>query len=498
MKRVVVALGLLALVTLPRVVDLGRPGLTYDEFYDIEDSERFCREGGVFAPISDGYLNGQAPFFLACGAYRLFGWNETSARGLAMAAGLLTVLATFLLARRFLPARWALLAALLLGLAPFFLAASRLAFSHGHVFAVPWLILALRETLASRTRLRAPRPAWAAGLLAGAAAGSDLLAVPWAATLLVLAWRRLRGAEARPRRTRFLVRFGVAWAAGLALTSPMYVANPVVAAYDVAARLRFWDAQQEHFWLGAEVEALPWYYYALVLLVRLSPPVLVLVLAGLVRPGPAARVCLPCLWPIALLTLKSWKSPFYLTPFLPLLFVVAAASLRRLARGRGPRLARGAALVVIAVQGAEILDSHPDHLMGGIRYGARFYGDFAGPAVSHGQWVLEALEQVRRDAGRGDVFVVVPVGYAPRQVGFYAERLGLSRVHTADQLRHGLNPRQVDYVVVSHDVPAHQEGRQQNRALLRLADDTARFRELAGVRRAGFPMARIWKRRTRD
>lgn len=484
--------GLLALVALPRVVDLERPGLTYDEYYDVEDSLRFCRVGSLLEPISDGYLNGQAPFFLACGVYRLFGWHEISARGLAVAAGLLTVLATYSLARRFLPVRWALLAALMLGLAPFFLAASRLAFSHGHVFAVPWLILALRETLTKSRRLLAPRAAWAAGLLAGAAAGNDLLGVPWAATLLALAWRRL---DASSARARFLVRFGVAFTAGLALTSPMYVVNPVVAAYDVAGRLAWWDAQREHFWLGEEVAALPWYYYGLVLLVKVSPPVLLLVLASLRRPTLAAQVCLPCLWPIALLTLKAWKSPFYLTPFLPLLFVVAAASLRRLAQGRGPSFALGGALVVLGVQAASIVDSHPNHLMAGIRYDPRLYGDFSGPAVSHGQWVLEALERVKHDGAPPNAVLVVPTGYAPRQLAHYAERLGFRRLHTPDQLKHGLNPREVDYLVISHDVLAHEEGRRQNHALLRLAADGAQFHELAAIERSGFPMVRIWKRR---
>jgi hypothetical protein len=134
--------------------------------------------------------------------------------------------------------------------------------------------------------------------------------------------------------------------------------------------------------------------------------------------------------------------------------------------------------------------------MTGIRYGARLYGDFAGPAVSHGQWVREALECVRDDAGRGDVVVVVPLGYAHRQVALYAGRLGLVSVHTADRLRHGVNPRSVEYAVVSNDVLAHEEGRQLNLGLLRLIEDGTQFQHLATVRSAGFPMARIWKRRS--
>lgn len=498
-RATVMLVGLLALAAAPRLVDIHRPGLTYDELYDLEDSQRFCAQGRGLEPISDGYLNGQAPFFLACPAYALLGADERTARGLSAAAGLLTVLATYLLARRLMPAPWALLAAAWLGLSPLFLAASRLAFSHGHVFAVPWLLLALRAVLIGRPRLGTWGAGASCGLLAGFAAGNDLLAAPWAATLLLLALLRLGWRAGWGALARFLAGFGLAWAAGLALASPMYAAHPLRAVRDVASRLSWWDGQTDHLWLGANVAALPHYYYPFVLLVRLTPPVLVLVGLGLLRRwSPALRVCLPCLWPILLVTFKGWKSPFYLTPLLPLLFVIAAASLRGLVRAL-PRARRrwavgATAAGVLAFQLAAVVDSHPDHLMGGIRYGAKLYGEFAGPAVSHGQWVPEALQRVRDDASGRDVVVLVPLGYVPRQVALYSARLGLSQVHTPDRLRRGLNPRDVDYVVVSHEVLAHAEGRRLNGALLALVADGGAFRQLSAVRTSGFPTATIWKR----
>ncbi len=498
-RAAALVLGLLVVAAAPRLIDLDRPGLTYDEIYDLEDSQRFCAQGRVLEPISDGYLNGQAPFFLACPAYAILGGDERTARGLSAAAGLLSVLATYLLARRLMRRPWALLAAAALGLSPFFLAASRLAFSHGHVFAVPWLLLALRAALASRPRLGSWRSAATCGALAGFAAGNDLLAGPWAATLLLLALGRMGGRAGRGALARFTVGFGLAWAAGLSLASPMYAAHPLRAIRDVAGRLAWWDGQTDHLWLGGEVAALPLYYYPFVLLVRLSPAVLLLVGLGLRRRwSPALRVCLPCLWPVLLLTFKGWKSPFYLTPFLPLVFVVAAASLRELVRrlpaGGRPRAALAAGAGVLAFQLAAVVDSHPDHLMAGIRYGPWLYGDFAGPAVAHGQWVLEALQRVRDDAGRGDAVVLVPLGYAPRQVALYSTRLGLSEVHTPDRLKRGLNPRAVGYAVVSHEVLAHAEGRRLNGALLALVAEAGAFRQLSVVRTAGFPAATIWKR----
>ena len=82
------------------------------------------------------------------------------------------------------------------------------------------------------------------------------------------------------------------------------------------------------------------------------------------------------------------------------------------------------------------------------------------------------------------------LGYAPRQVELYAARLGLTEVHPASRLRHGVNPRRVEYVVISQDVLSHAEGRQLNQALLRLVEDASQFQALGTVRSAGFPLDR--------
>lgn len=494
------ALLVLAVAAAPRLLDLGRPGLTYDEIYDFEDSLEHCRAGSWQAPISDGYLNGQAPFLLACVAYELAGTDEVRARALTVAASLLAVAATMLLARRHLPARWALLAALLLGLSPFFLSASRLAFSHGHVFAVPWLLLSLREALASRPRLARPRAALASGFLAGLAAGHDLLALPWLVTLLALGVARLHGGGPVPlrRATTFAARFALAGLLGLALASPMYLAAPLTAVRDVAERLAWWGAQREHLWLGREVATVPAYYYALVLAVKTAPPLLALaLLAPLGRGARLPRLLLLCCWPVVFFSLRAWKSPFYLMPFLPLLYLLATHSLRRLRRSP-QRWLRGLAPVAaglgLAFQLGCIADAHPDHLMLGIRYSQLLYGDFQGPAVSHGQWVRAALEWVRADAAGSDPVVVVPAGTAPRQVAYYSARLGLSRVYSATDLKRGVSPRSVQYAIVSSEPLAHEEGRLQNAALTRLVAQPGPFGVAGALRSSGFVTARVWRR----
>lgn len=488
----------LVVAAIPRTIALDEPGLTYDEYYDFEDSRRFCEEHKALVPISDGYLNGQAPFVLACIVYRLGGEHEIAARGVAVAAGLLTVWATYFLARRVLRTPFALLAAMLLGLSPFFVSASRLAFSHGHVFAVPWLVLALRVVLGRSSRLDTVAAACTAGLLAGFAAGNDLLAGPWILTLAGIGVSRLRR-RPRARKLRFVACFAAAWLGGLGLGSPMYIVSPIDAVVDIAQRISWWDSQLGHVWLGAEVQSIPAYYYVVVLVVKLSLPVLLLIVLALCTNWTVAvRMCVICLWPVVMLSFKGWKSPFYLMPFLPLLYVVASESIRRLALRRPIAKRTPTALtivtVVVVIQVGTLLDSHPHHLMTGIRYGQQFYGEFAGPAVSHGQWAREALKCVHDDAWQSNPVVLVPLGYAPRQVELYAARLGLAQVHTPDRLRRGVNPRSVDYIITSHDMLANSEGVRLNGALLRLVADGTQFCALATVHAAGFPIARIWKR----
>lgn len=496
---------LLGVAAVPRFATLGHPSLTSDEYYDYQDSLRFCREGSLLEPISDGGLNGQLPFFLACPAYRTFGANEVVARAISAVVGVGVVAATFVVGRCLLGVRWSLVASLLVALSSYAVSSSRLAFSHGHVSQVPLVLLGLaavlRATPASHRRLLRGS-AWA-GLSLGIACGCDLLASFWTATaVLLLLWRMRRLAAGRALPVLLL--FALAWALGLGCASPMYFAHPLAMAADVAARVTFWDSQRGFIWAGREVETVPVWYYPVVLAVKIAAPVLVASCAGLLlNLGRHARagVWVSCLWPLLPLSIKPWKSPFYIAAFLPLFYLLAADALRRAWRwpGLGRRPWAGAVVLscVFGSEAALLVRMHPDHLMVGIHYGDRFFGEFSGPAVSHGQWTGEALEYIRDRCGPRQPVILIYEKWGPRQVEMYAERLGLRRLYRGYDLpRRGVD--ELTHLVVNQD--SYREwlwrgrAKGQNSLLNRLARESGRFRLVKTFSSGTFPMVWVYER----
>lgn len=502
-RRAVLGLGaLLGLAALPRLTDIGHPSLTYDEHYDYADSLRFCERGRATQPISDGYLNGQLPFFAACPLYRLLGADERAARALSAIAGLGAVSMTWLLARRFLGRRPAFAAALLMAVSPFAISSSRLAFSHGHGLHVPLVLVGLYAASRASARRARIRSGFS-GLALGAAAGTDLLALLWGPIFLLLLARRLWRAAARIRTHAAFAFVGGA-VLGLAVASPMIVARPAEALSDIVKRLDQWDGVTGHLWLGRTEATIPWSYYLLVAAVKLGPltlPPILLALAHATRRGGARpRFLFYSLWPVVLLSIKPWKSPFYLAAFVPVLYLLAAHGLSRLLRRRpfaGRRWLRGVllALVVLPEAGRALL-FHPDYSMLGIDYSERLFGDFQGPAVSHGQWVGEAIVFVRRDwDGAREPNVLVFGGFASEQVMSYARRERLASVFDGSQIRErGIGHDEIDYLIVNQDCLRHPEEGRINRLLLRLAADRAAFRPAATFRSGPLPMVWVYRR----
>lgn len=492
---------MLVVAALPRLADLGHPSFSYDEHYDVADSLSFCRTGRASEPISDGYLNGQLPFFAACPLFRVLGPDERTARLLSVLAGLATVGLTWLLASRVLGRRWAPLAAMLVAVSPFAVSSSRLAFSHGHVFHVPLVLLGLYAAAC----VRGGALAWGAlaGLALGLAAGSDLLAVFWAPVTLTVLAHRLRRTPGRPQAA-VACGFVVAGLVGLLAASPMYAAHPLTAGRDVAARMGFWDGVTDYFWLGQPQTALPPWYYALIVLVKLGPlslpPLAVALAAAIRRSERRARLLALALWPVAYFSLKPWKSPFYLAAFVPVLYLLATDGLRRLLRPLRARPALAALVLgaVLAAEAGRAAVMHPDYLMLGIDYSEWLYGDFQGPAVSHGQWVGEALALVRKDSpAANDPNVLVFGGFASEQVMAYARRYGLRSVFDGSQLHErGIAHGQVDYLLVNQDCLRHSEEQRINKVLLRLAADPLAFRVIATFRSGPFPMLWVYRRVT--
>jgi hypothetical protein len=500
MRRVAPALAaVLALGVAARAVDLAHPSVTYDELSDLAQSVRFCAEGDWTAP-ADGYLNGQLPYLAACGLYRWAPPDPVVSRAMSVAWGALTVLATFLLATRVVPGGWAVVAALLAATSTFAIASSRLGFTHGHVAHVPFLVAGLYLVLDPERRRGS---LLLAGLSLGLAAGVDLLAAFIAVSALAWLVQARRGA---PRALLAeLGLFAAAGAVGVAVASPMYLLHPLEAVASIREALGGWDDLRGYLWLGELRETLPPWYYLVVLAVKANPIVLALAGAGIVLAARAratrAIFLAVCLWPIAYLSFKGWKNPFYVAAFVPLLCVLAAVALDGLRAWRG-RAAAAALALALAVDGWTAWRVHPDYLMGGIQWSEALYGEFQGPAVSHGQWIGEALEFIRADAGAVDPLVLMFRDAGEPQAAFYAAQAGLGRVdHSAwaDPVARPWALANARYAVRGQDAvrlhsPLHRATVPLNAALVAAVRPPSPFRLVRTFGPAAFPMVWVFRR----
>ena len=417
-EPVLILLAVAIVAAIPRFAGLEHPSFTNDELNDYLDSVRYQQQGKWNEPISDGYMNGQFPFYVTDGAYRFFGMREWTARAVSAMFGVVAVVLSCVLAARLFGWRWGGVAALLLALSPYHITASRLAFSHGHVhFTVFFLgaLILLHDAVVETMRPHVIKLALL-GLAMGLSVGTDMLCMPWVALMGV-------GVVAKGlvRRVPWWWQT-LLWAAclvlGVFLSSPMFFFSPLNAVQQISSAMKFWDSITGYMWLGRMVERIPPTYYPVVLAVRLSPWIAVCSLIGLCfvlirsKQHPLLLRLLPlALLPVAYLTIRPWKNPFYLAPILPIVFVFCVAPLHAL--GKAIRTTRARAIVVATAaflvigQLLHVVVAHPDYLIDGIQYGPRFYGQFQGPAISHGQWVKEALQCIRIDADGGPANVIV-------------------------------------------------------------------------------------------
>jgi hypothetical protein len=504
-------------VCVPRLWDLGHPSFTYDELSDYEDSVRFSSHPSVLSPVSEGYLNGELPYFCAAGLYRLVGRSEAAARLQSVIGSILSVLLVFLIVKRLCGFGYGILALLLLGLSPFYLSASRLAFSHGHVLstlpllAMLWFLQRVHGDIASNRVSKADLwPTAAMGIFAGLALGSDLLA--GFAAFSVLALLCIHALRSKERiHLALAASFAAGCLMGLLVASPTYVTAFPHSLRDAIWRIRVADGKSGYLWLGHVVRSIPIYYYLVVLATRLTPVVLVVSLATLAlvvrRPSSLhafSRLLLIFLWPLLYLSVKPWKNPYYLTPFIPLLFMLLADGIRILFSTRVFRERRYlAVIVVVAVlvdQAYAIIRLHPDYLMQGIEYSGRLYGEFQGPAVSHGQWIGEALSYVRQDCQDREPVVYAVSDVGTPQIRHYAEEYGVAvrigEVPPADTERDNA------YVLISRDArqmicPDHKTAITRNATLVAFADHSAEYALVRTYYSARFPMLWIYGKAAR-
>jgi hypothetical protein len=411
---------------------------------------------------------------------------------------------------------------LLLGFCPFFLSASRLAFTHGHVFCT-WLILAglycldrLRTGAALPGDLRTDRwYAGAAGICLGAAAGSDLLACFWVLSVVILMHIWILRASLKNAISHF-ESFAVGAFVGLLAASPMYLSGFPHCLGNIWESLRHADSGTGYLWLGSVVNRLPIYYYGVVLATKLTPVIVILAIMTVVwyvrRVPGRSPFCLTLaflLWPIAYLSVKSWKNPYYLIPFVPAMYILIVDGLHMLwvhVSKQRPYVACAVVALAVASQLYAVVRMHPDYLMQGIQYSDQLYGEFQGPAVSHGQWIGEALRDIKQDCGGRQALVYTVTDVGTPQILYYSKKYDIPAlvgeippVNLAEQSAATCNV----YILMSRDAkemicPAHQNAIRDNKALVSFLENATEYALTKTYGASRFPMVWVYKRMAGD
>ena len=144
---------------------------------------------------------------------------------------------------------------------------------------------------------------------------------------------------------------------------------------------------------------------------------------------------------------------------------------------------------------------HPDYLMQGIQYSDRLYGEYQGPAVSHGQWIGEAFSFIKGDCGdqRGFVYAVGNVGTP--QIRHYASKHDLPTfigVLPPDRLEDEVATKCSLYILVTRDAkemicPAHKDAVRENQALVSCAENADVYSLVRTYYSGGAPMLWIYR-----
>jgi 4-amino-4-deoxy-L-arabinose transferase-like glycosyltransferase len=328
-----------------------------DESRYAQIPREMLERGDWLVPVLQGepYLDKPPLFYwLVMLSYRLFGCHDWAARLVPAAAVHLTILLTYLLGRRTLGDRPALVGALLLALAPGFVGTARLLLLDG--------LLTLFVSLAVLAAFEATRgPTFRRGwwLVAGAACGLGVLTKGPVALLLLVPplffYRALSRRGSWPGTRAWLAFAAVV----LAVALPWYVA--------LGCRLPgfvgyfFWEHNVKRF-LAPQMHARGvWFYAPVVALLLLPGTLLAVPLARFLLTGDPATArrrsaelgfhVLVGGWVVLFFTLSSCKLPTYVLPALPFLALVLGYSLVQTGwdASRPARLAAGASLALVLV-----------------------------------------------------------------------------------------------------------------------------------------------------
>jgi hypothetical protein len=226
-------------------------------------------------------------------------------------------------------------------------------------------------------------------------------------------------------------------------------------------------------------------------------------------PGsnPFCRTLLFLLWPIAYLSLKPTKVPYYLIPFVPVLYILLVDGLHMLWVNPFPRrrgLVPLVVLLAVVSQLYAVIGMHPDYLMQGIGYSDKLYGEFTGPAVSHGQWVGEALRYIREDSRGKQPIVYAVTNTAMWQIRHYSAEYGvrplLGEVPPVHLGRHTAAQCGV-YILITRDAkemvcPGHEDAVRENRSLVSLVENSREYALVKMYYSGCFSMVWVYKSTT--
>ena len=255
----------LVIAAVPRLMDLSRPSLTYDETVDYYNSLLTSERMPMAEPALGDYINGQLPQTISSSFYKLFGYDEVVARFLSVLMSLLAIFVAFLISKRLFGYWWGILTMSMLSLSPFYISASRLAFSHGHGFSLPFILLGLYAFLKITERHSGSSYLYISlsALPLGLAMGSDLLSLFWILSIFIALLYHNRKSPARVKVNTIAVFLPVAYL-GFFIASPMYTLSFTKAAVSILGNLAFWNSLKGFLWLGYVVEKIPANFYFVV------------------------------------------------------------------------------------------------------------------------------------------------------------------------------------------------------------------------------------------
>lgn len=387
--------------------DLAMTGLTWDECGDFDIARDYRRNQSFLTNLEDP-SQGRLSHLVAAGSFALMGQSYLAFKLPFALIGVLTGLWLWHFLHQLVRPSVAALVAAMYFTCPYVLAASRAGATAGDVLVVA-TTTGFIITLYHWTKTGHFWPYGAGcGLLCGLSIGAK-----WTSGLLlvtaVLAWTvhllRKRRLFDGPSWTSILAYQWIAVCVALVASPTLLLGLPFIES-SLQHSKSFDGMEMLH--LGEMRSSAPLLYVPAVLISKFSPVQLLvfayeltLVLIGWVtrrrRAGMLRIIALLSWLPMVALVTKRFQNAHYYVATVPAVMVLSALTLQRWMRSARPTAPRlvlwlgtGAALAQLALG----LYLAPDYLLAGRQFGAVFYGQFAGPAVTHCQGMPYAIDEI--------------------------------------------------------------------------------------------------------